>query len=272
MRLGTSTTSFTHGFNIVEYNYMEDERLEAETISNKSWDNIYRFNTFVGNDGGMVIRHGQKCFVYGNYVNGKSGRNNSAGLRIINPNNTVFNNYVENIEGGNKGFRSAIAIMAGLEGSAINGYYPADNAIVAYNTLVRADGPAIRVGIGNSSKGKGLVAPKNVLIVGNSIIETLGSNINPVEVDDSAATFTSRDNAYTNGTTTEKGFYVFSGKKLNQKNGLTLIPHVSDMAVIDTINQRLAIHHIKLSEKQITQFDPSYKIDKKVVGVSWIKL
>ena len=56
----------------------------------------------------MVIRHGQKCFVYGHYMNGKSGRNESAGLRAINPNNTFFNNYVENLEGGNKEMKAPI--------------------------------------------------------------------------------------------------------------------------------------------------------------------
>ena len=35
MRIGTSTTSFSHGFNIIEYNYFEDERLEAEMPCDK---------------------------------------------------------------------------------------------------------------------------------------------------------------------------------------------------------------------------------------------
>ena len=38
IRIGTSATSFTHGFNLIEYNYFEDERIEAEIISNKSYD------------------------------------------------------------------------------------------------------------------------------------------------------------------------------------------------------------------------------------------
>ena len=37
------------------------------------------------------------------------------------------------------------------------------------------------------------------------------------------------------------------------------------------INQRLAVHNIKLAEKDIRQFDPKWKLSKKDVGVSWMK-
>jgi poly(beta-D-mannuronate) lyase len=266
MRIGTSTTSFSHGFNVIEYNYMEEERLEAEVISNKSWDNIYRFNTFIANDGGMVIRHGQKCFVYGNYINGKSGRNESAGLRIINPNNTMFNNYVEDLEGGEKSMKAPIAIMSGLIGSALNEYYPADNAIVAYNTVVNSVGPAIELGTGNASKGKPFDAPKNVLVVGNTIIKTA-----PLSITEQKATYTLKDNVYTNGKTKENGFSMINTKDITTKNGFSFVNHAADKAVIDAINERLSIHKIQLSEKDITQFNPKWKLEKKDVGVSWMK-
>jgi poly(beta-D-mannuronate) lyase len=271
MRIGTSTTSFTHGYNIIEYNYFEDERVEAEVISNKSWDNIYRFNSFIGNDGGMVIRHGQKCFVYGNYINGKSGRNLSAGLRVINPDNTIFNNYVENTEGGDKSLKAAIDIMAGLDGSALNEYYPADNAIVAYNTLVNVVGPAIKLGIGNSSKGKPFIAPKNVLVAGNSIINTSGRNTNPIFIANEAATYSLLSNQYTNGSTNEAGFELVNINKY-KKNGTFYTAHPKiDQQVLDQINERLSVHQIKLSVKEITQFDPTWIVSKAKVGVSWIE-
>lgn len=271
MRIGTSTSSFTHGFNIIEYNYFEEERLEAEIISNKSWNNIYRFNSFYANDGGMVIRHGQQCFVYGNYINGKSGRNESAGLRVINPNNTFFNNYVENLEGGDKGMKSPITVMSGLEGSALNEYYPADNAIVAYNTVVNSVGPAIKIAVGNASKGKPFIAPKNVMLVGNTIINTFGKNNAPIVIEDVASTYTIKNNVYTNGSTTEKGFVPVKQKEIKMNSGFSYVKHPVDKVVIDSINQRLAIHKIKLTEKEITQFNPKWRLTKKDVGVSWIK-
>jgi len=271
IRLGTSTTSFTHGFNLVEYNYFEDERIEAEVISSKSWDNIYRFNTFMGNDGGMVIRHGQKCFVYGNYINGKSGRNESAGLRVINPNNTVFNNYLEELEGGDKGLKSPITIMSGLVDAGINEYYPADNAIVAYNTVVNSVGPAIKIGIGNVNKGKALVAPKNVQLVGNTIINSLGKKIDPILVVDSTSSYSCKDNVHTNGKTKVSGFTLAKVKDIVAMDGFSFVKHTPDKAVIAAINQRLALHKFQLSEKEITEFNPKWKLSKTDVGVSWMK-
>jgi poly(beta-D-mannuronate) lyase len=271
IRVGTSTTSFTHGFNVVEHNYFEDERIEAEIISNKSWDNIYRFNTFIGNDGAMVLRHGQKCFVYGNYINGKSGRYRSGGLRVINANNTVFNNYLKDLEGGKENLKAPIAIMDGLEASPLNGYYPADNAIVAYNVVDNSFGPIIKLGIGNKAVGKPLIAPKNVVIVGNTIINTVGINDAPFEISDLNTTFESRDNIYTNGKTNNIGFSPIKLNELQFQNGLYSVKTKIDSKVFDEINKRVSIHGIKLSEKEITDFNLNWILKKKDVGVSWLK-
>jgi len=271
IRLGTSTTSFTHGFNLVEYNYFEDERIEAEIISNKSWNNIYRFNTFIGNDGAMVIRHGQKCFVYGNYINGKSGRNRSGGIRIINPNNTVFNNYIENIEGGKGNSKFPISIMDGLVDSPLNGYYPADNAIVAYNTVVNSYGPAIKLGVVNKDVKTPKVAPKNVIVVGNTIINSIGDNVSPFELTDLNTTFTIKDNFFTNGKTSEPGFSLIKLKQIPFDNKFYEVKTNSDPKVSDEINLRLSIHNIKLNDSEMTTFNPNWILKKKEAGVSWIK-
>ena len=271
IRVGTSTTSFTHGFNLVEYNYFEDERIEAEIISNKSWDNIYRFNTFIGNDGAMVLRHGQKCFVYGNYINGKSGRNRSGGLRVINSNNTVFNNYLEDIEGGKGNSKVPISIMDGLKDSPLNGYYPADNAIVAYNTVVNSYGPAIKMGVANKDVNKPTVAPKNIVLVGNTIINCIGDNDTPFELIDINTTFEIKDNFYTNGKTSESGFSLVKLNQFSLQNGIYKVKTKIDQKVLDAINNRLSIQGIKLSETEITEFNPNWILKKKDVGVSWIK-
>jgi poly(beta-D-mannuronate) lyase len=271
LRIGDSRTSFTKGFNIIEYNYFEEARKEAEVISNKSCDNIYRFNSFYANDGAMCLRHGARCFVYGNYFNGKTGRNSSAGLRVINENQTVFNNYLENLESGDKGFKAPIVVMAGLEGSDLNEYYAADNAIVAYNTVYNSNGPAIKLGIGNASKGKPFVAPKNVTITGNVMVDIKGSNENPIVINEAASTCDGNDNFYTNGTTDAKGFLNKKSKNFSIKNGFITCIKIIDKSILETINKRLEIHQIKLSEKDITQFNPNWKLEKKDVGVSWIK-
>ena len=271
IRVGVSGGSNTHGFNIVEYNYFEDERNEGEVISNKSCNNIYRFNTLVGNDGSLVLRNGRDNFAYGNYINGKSGRKVSGGLRVVNLNNTVFNNYVENCEGGGKAMKSPIVVMSGLVGAGINEYHAADNAIVAYNTVVNSLGPIIAIGVGNEHKGKPFVAPKNVSFIGNIAINSLGSDVNPFVVANNESTFISKGNLYTNGSTDDKGFSLLDTKNIITKSEFKYVNQTIDKAVMDAINERLAIQHIKLTENEITQFDTSKIVGKKDVGVSWMK-
>ena len=270
MRIGDSFTSFTHGFNIIEYNYFEDHRLEAEVISNKSWDNIYRFNTFISNDGQMVLRHGQKCFVYGNYFDGKNGRNTSGGIRIINANQTVFNNYIVNAEGSDKDpSKAGIVIMCGLQGSPLNGYYPADNAIVAFNTMVNCETPVFKIGYGNKSKGLPFTVPQNLFIVNNFIIHALGNN--KVAVETEPVTYSvCKNNYYTNGTVNLDGFSFLNKNTVEQKNGFYFAAISANTSIVDTINQRLSIHQIKLTEKEVTQFDPKWKLNKNDVGVNWV--
>ena len=271
IRVGVSGGSNTHGFNLVEYNYFEDERNEGEVISNKSCNNIYRFNTLIGNDGSLVLRNGRDCFAYGNYINGKSGRNVSGGLRVVNFNNTVFNNYLENIEGGGKAMKSPIVVMSGLVGAGINEYHAADSAIVAYNKVVNSVGPVIAIGVGNEHKGKPFVAPKNVFFVGNTLLNTIGENTDPFVIVDSSATFTARDNIYSNGSSTQDGFSMIHQKEILQKAGFNFVNQKVDRGVIDLINKRLELQHLKLSEKEIMEFDPSWIVGKKDVGVSWMK-
>ncbi len=273
MRIGDSRTSFTHGFNIIEYNYFEEERLEAEIISNKSWNNIYRFNTFIANDGAMCLRHGQKCFVYGNYLDGKTGRNTSGGLRVVNANQTVFNNYVVNVEGSEKNaLKAGIVVMCGLEHSEINGYYAADSAVVAYNTFVNCVGPVIKVGVGNKSKGQPFIAPKDISLVSNLVINSYGQ-ANKAMMEYETVTYNvCKNNFYTNGGSIGvKGFEAIKEKNIIKQNGFDYYKITIDDDIIKTINQRLAIHNIHLTNEEITHFNPKWKLDKKDVGVSWMK-
>jgi len=271
MRIGDSFTSFTHGFNIIEYNYFEDHRKEAEVISNKSWDNIYRFNTFIGNDGQMVLRHGQKCFVYGNYFDGKTGRNKSGGIRIINANQSVFNNYITNVEGSEKvASKAGIVIMSGLVDSPLNGYYPADNALVAYNTTVNCETPVYKIGYGNKAMGLPLVAPQNITIENNLVIQSIGNNT-IAEQTEPVTYIACIDNFYNNGNTAVKGFSEIKESEIKGRNRFYYAAKPVNKTIVDSINQRLAVHNIKLTEKEITQFDPKWKLSKKEVGVSWIR-
>ena len=271
MRIGDSRTSFTHGFNIIEYNYFEDHHEEAEVISNKSWNNLYRYNTFINDDGALVLRHGQQCIAYGNYFDGGSGRGVSGGLRVINSNQTVFNNYMEHLEGGNKPLKAPICIMSGIEKSEIFEYFAADSAIVAYNTVVNSVGPAIRIGTGNKAKGSAYLPPKELTIVGNLFINTVSKDGAVVVIDQEGYSFaTTSDNLYTNGNSNNiKGVEKQKESKLIQKNGWYYAATTPNEAIIKLINQRLARHGVHLTDAEITQFNPAWKLKKTDVGVGW---
>jgi poly(beta-D-mannuronate) lyase len=219
----------------------------------------------------MVLRHGQKCFVYGNYFDGKTGRGTSGGIRIINANQTVFNNYITNVEASAKdGSKSGIVIMSGLQGSPLNGYYPADNAVVAYNTIVNSEMPVIKIGYGNKSKGLPLVAPQNLTIVANALLYSVVNNNNLVVENETVAYLKCAENYYTNGATTIAGFLPLKNIKVKVEAGFCYTQLPLDDIIIDTINQRLVVHNIHLSKQDITQFNPAWKLTKKDVGVSWL--
>ena len=68
IRVGVGLTSSTYGYNVVEYNLFENmTQLEPEIISNKSGFNTYRYNTFKNCSGGLTLRRGRYCSVYGNF-------------------------------------------------------------------------------------------------------------------------------------------------------------------------------------------------------------
>ena len=166
--------------------------------------------------------------------------------------------------------KAPITIMSVLEGSSLNEYYPADNAIVAYNTVVNSVGTAIKIGVGNKSKGKGLIAPKNVILVGNTVVNTVGKNSEPILIEDIKSSFIFSDNLYSNGMTPEKGFNKVKEKDLILKDGFYSARHKVDDSVITAINQSLEIHTIKLSQKEIMEFDEAKIVYKKDVGVNWL--
>jgi len=219
----------------------------------------------------MVLRHGEKCFVYGNYFDGASSRNRSGGIRIINANQTVFNNYIVNAEGSEKEVSKAgMVIMTGLVGSPLNGYYAADNAIVAYNTTVNCMSPVFKIGYGNKSKEKPFTVPQNLTIVNNLIVNAKGSSDVSIEIE--PVTYAScMDNFFTNGRSQVKGFSRISKDKVKQTGEYFYAALPVNKTICDAINQRLAIHNIKLSEQDITMFNPAWKLNKTDVGVSWIK-
>jgi len=186
IRIGTSDWSMFTSRTIVEHNYFYSCDGEVEIISNKSCENIYRYNTFVECAGTLTLRHGNRCLVYGNYFFGNK-KKNTGGVRLIGEDHKVFNNYFNGLTGNNA--FAALPMMNGVQDSKPNGYLQVKNAVVAFNTFVdnkynilfgvmgsdnTANLPAFNCTIANnlvvSQKGMLLeerTVPQNVLYQGN---------------------------------------------------------------------------------------------------------
>lgn len=137
---------------------------EPEIISNKSKNNIYRYNTFVENKGQLTLRHGDNSTVEGNFFFG-GGLADSSGVRIIGQNHLVRNNYFQDIKG--TGVRGTIVVVKGDaswpstdDGS---GTEAAHNTRVFHNTFVNCNQPF------NLGQGNGTVIPTGVQLRNNVV-------------------------------------------------------------------------------------------------------
>src|SRR5262249_14308561 len=144
-----STTSYTSSRTVVERNLFLGCSGELEIISNKSYDNIYRHNTFDSCQGTLTLRVGGGCRVEGNWFFGRKV-SSTGGVRIIDRNQTVINNYFEGLRGTDA--RSALTFMNGIPNTALTGYFQVSNALVAFNTFVDC---ARNINIGQSGSADG---------------------------------------------------------------------------------------------------------------------
>lgn len=135
IRVGTSPHSRTDSHTIVELNYFERCDGEVEIISNKSGANIYRGNVFVESAGALTLRHGHGNVVEDNVFLG-NGKPHTGGIRVINRDQIVRNNYMEGLAG--KSFASAIAVLNGVPDGPINRYDPVVNAQIGHNSVINA--------------------------------------------------------------------------------------------------------------------------------------
>ncbi len=176
IRIGTSDWSMYPSYTTVEYNYFEQCNGEHEIISNKSFYNTYRHNTFVECQGALTLRHGNNCIVEGNYFFGNNVKG-SGGIRIIGEGHKVINNYIADTEGSNT--TSALTFMNGVPNSPLNRYFQVKNAVVAFNTLVN-NKTSIEFGVGNSEEVS--LPPINSVIANNIVVSIKGKLITETSV------------------------------------------------------------------------------------------
>jgi len=138
---------------IVEYCYFSQCNGDGEVISSKSTENIYRYNTLENNPyGTIVLRHGSKGIVYGNFV-----INGQGGVRVKEGHNhTIFNNYFQNLSD------NSIYIQN------YNIDTP-DSVLIVHNTFVNAG--TMLLG-GTPDAGKVDAKPKHVVFANNIVTST----------------------------------------------------------------------------------------------------
>jgi len=247
IRIGVGNNSRTFGYNTIEYNLFENcTQAEPEIVSNKSYYNTYRYNTFKNCNGGLTLRMGKYCSVYGNFfINNDATKTDSYGVRIIDKGHKVFNNYFEGLLGSNGSLttmRTPIVIFNGsfpvsdsLNPAVLDGaYLPADSAIVAFNTIVNCSGgPGIR--IGHTDNGLALNQPVGLKIANNVIKMSVGQ----AAYNDTAnhtLTYSAEGNLYSApsglGMTNTSGFTSATLTFGSRVNGILTAPsNVQDAAV-----------------------------------------
>lgn len=162
IRIGTSDTSEASAGVVVENNLFERVDGEIEIISNKSNDNIYRFNTFSQSKGTLTLRHGHRATVEGNFFLG-GDREGSGGVRVIGEDHVIANNYFADLDERAGG---VISVTAGVPDTELSGYQQVRNALLLHNTIVHPNMPAIRLDAGLGSSGRTLL-PEGVTVAGN---------------------------------------------------------------------------------------------------------
>lgn len=133
IRIGTSNQSQSDSSTIVEANYFYDNNGEIEIISNKSGNNIYRYNTFESSSGLLTLRHGTNCTVDSNYflIDNTSG----GGIRVIDSGHTITNNYIEGAQSTSNS-RGGIALSSSQDNPELSGYWEVEDVTVANNTII----------------------------------------------------------------------------------------------------------------------------------------
>jgi poly(beta-D-mannuronate) lyase len=166
IRVGTSDVSLNNSRTVVEHNLFEACDGEIEIISNKSCENVYRYNTFRECQGALTLRHGDRCTVAGNFFLGH-GRRSTGGVRIIGEDHKVYNNYFAELVGIDA--RAPLCLMNGLPNSPLHGYFQVQRAMVAFNTFVHCRQNFV-LGFASDNPRGGVLPPKDCVFAHNIVL------------------------------------------------------------------------------------------------------
>lgn len=169
LRIGTSHHSLSDSFTLVENNYFDQCNGEVEIVSVKSGKNTLRNNVFFESRGTLTLRHGNGNIIENNVFFG-NGVEHTGGIRVINKDQIIRNNYLEGLTGYR--FGSGLTVMNGVPNSPINRYHQVDNALITHNTLINVKHIQLAAGSDAERSAPPInSAVKNNLIVNDNAIQ-----------------------------------------------------------------------------------------------------
>lgn len=164
IRIGTSETSEVICRTVVAGNYFQACDGEAEIVSNKSCENVYRHNVFDRCAGALTLRHGHRCRVDGNVFHGRKKRG-TGGVRIVGGGHSITNNYFEGLRGDAE--RAAVSMMSGVPNGPLNTYAPIRSADLRHNTFVDCK-VSMEIAVGSSKRQSAI--PADCRVVNNLFV------------------------------------------------------------------------------------------------------
>lgn len=170
IRIGTSDESLSDSKSVIENNWFEKCDGEVEIVSIKSGGNVIRGNMIVESQGAVVLRHGNGNLVERNVFFGM-GKPSTGGIRVINRDQVVRDNYLEGVTGTS--FLSAIAVMNGVPNSVINRYHQVSRAVIERNSIIEVG----RVTFGAGADAERSAPPVNSRFERNLIVNADGKGI-----------------------------------------------------------------------------------------------
>lgn len=167
IRVGSSSTHTSDSFAVIEHNFFEGIDGEAEVISIKAGNVSVQHNTVRNSRGSIVSRHGEGSIISNNFIIG-DGNPFSGGIRVVDANHTVTNNYIEGARYLSTNFNGGI-LVSNSNGSTTNGYQDVENVLVAHNTIVDS------VNSINLYAGSQSTRPQNIYVLNNIVHNAVGS-------------------------------------------------------------------------------------------------
>ncbi|MGI9533014.1 polysaccharide lyase 6 family protein [Lutimonas sp.] len=232
LRIGTSHNALENSNTLVQSNYFDRCNGEHEIISNKSCQNVFKYNTFFECTGTLTMRHGNETLVDGNVFIG-NGKPSTGGVRVINETQTVINNYHIGLTGYR--FRGAFVMMNGVPNSPPNRYVPVIDSKVNNNTFINCD--HIQLCAGSDSERS--QAPRTSEISGNIFYHDSKNDLFTVYDDISGISFNDNLLSQNGETSIKEGFENVEMKLVKNDQGF-LIPQSDKITQDILISEEIA--------------------------------